>query len=645
MCGIAGFDLRDRAAPAALADRLIAALRHRGPDGEGVQRFARGRNGVQTSSDPAAPIGLVHVRLAIIDLSSAGAEPMPNENGRIWLTFNGEIYNFARLRSELEQQGHRFRSRADAEVVIHGYECWGDAVVEHLRGMFAFALFDADRGRWLCARDPFGIKPLVYAHGPAGFAFASDLNALRQVPGVDLAIDRDALVQYLALGYVPAPLSIVRGVRKLGRGQLLIVDADGATLRGYGAPTTTGAITDPGAAVEATLAAVEESVAAHLVADVPVGSFLSGGVDSSLVCALAARRGARPTCFTIGFAERAFDESQHARRIAGFLDLPWQSAQLTADDTLAALTELPRIFDEPFADPSAAPTALVARLARRQVKAVLSGDGGDELFLGYTRYRLFALADRARHAPRPLRTLAAAIADRLPTRAIDDWYRRSHWLAGLPALSHPSRKLTAVAASLARDDRVALYADTLRVTGPAILPALIDCGDDVALAALRRGAAAASREMPQLYGSSIDEETYLPEDILTKVDRATMAVALEARVPLLDPAVRATARAIAPALHCRGSGKAILRAALDRLVPPPLTRRPKQGFSIPLAAWLRGPLRATAAACCDDDRLAGCGIAPAGVQRLFDEHQTGATDHGPALWALICLQQYLARTG
>ncbi|MBN2360547.1 MAG: asparagine synthase (glutamine-hydrolyzing), partial [Deltaproteobacteria bacterium] len=629
MCGIAGYDMRDRAAPAALAERLIAAIKHRGPDGDGVQRFARRSGAVYPSSDPTAPIALLHARLAIIDLSAAGAEPMPSEDRRVWLTLNGEIYNFGELRTELERHGHRFRSRADAEVVIHGYEQWGDRVVERLRGMFAFALYDAERDRWLCARDPFGIKPFVYSYRPGQFAFASDLNALRLVPGVDLELDRDALAQYLALGYVPAPLTIVRGARKLERGQRLIVDAQGASLQPFAAPTAGEAISDPRTAVEAALAAVAESVTAHLVADVPVGGFLSGGIDSSLVCALASRSGARPTCFTIGFAEPEFDESQHARRIAGFLDLPWRSMRMTADETRAALVDLPQIFDEPFADPSAAPTALVARLARQQVKAVLSGDGGDELFLGYTRYRLFALADIARRSPRPLRALAAAVARRLPARAVDDWYRRGHRLTGLPPLAHPSRKLLAVTHSLALDDRLALYADTLRVTGPAVLPALVACSDEVALAALRRAAATAPEPVPQLFGSLVDEATYLPEDILTKVDRTTMAVALEARVPLLDRSVRAVARAIAPALHGRGGGKAILRAALDRLVPPALTRRPKQGFSIPLAAWLRGPLRETVRACATDPALGDSGIELDQVRRLFDEHQSGAVDHSP----------------
>jgi len=643
MCGIAGFDYaNDVRTPASLAGQLIDALKHRGPDDDGVQRFARTDTGVVSTARIHAPIGMVHTRLSIIDLSAAGAEPMRNEDGQVWLTYNGEIYNFRALRRELEALGHVFRSQADAEVILHGYESWGDAVVTRLRGMFAFALFDCARDRWVCARDPYGIKPLVYAHRPDFFAFASDLDALRLIPGVDTTLDRSALAQYLALGYVPAPLTICQGAAKLPRGPTLIVEHGAARLARFAAPHPAPPIEDPDTAAEAIEAAILESVEAHLVADVPVGCFLSGGVDSSLVAGMAVRAGASPTCYTMGFDEPAFDERPHAEAIARSFDLPWRAEAATAVRIRDVLVDLPRIFDEPFADPSAAPTALVAALARREVKCVLSGDGGDELFLGYTRYRLFSLADRARRAPRPLRRAVGALAQRLPGRLVDQAYGRLRGLGRLPRLSHPARKLLAVAGSLSRDDRVALYADTLRVASPPVLELLTAAAEDVALEALRHAARTAP-EHPALFGSLIDEETYLPEDILTKVDRATMAVGLEARVPLLDPAVGLAARAVPPELHTRGGGKAMLRAALDRVVPAELTRRPKQGFGIPLASWLRGPLAEAVRTTTTDTRLCDLGLSRAGMSRLAEEHSGGRVDHGPALWALICLKRHLAR--
>ncbi|MFH1809333.1 MAG: asparagine synthase (glutamine-hydrolyzing) [Pseudomonadota bacterium] len=642
MCGIAGYDFTDTArTPSGLPQRLIDSLRPRGPDGSGIQQFARDGGDLAMVERDNAPLCMVHTRLAIIDLSDSGREPMPNEDTSVWLTFNGEIYNYPSLQRELQALGHVFRSSSDAEVIVHGYEAWGDSVVTRLRGMFAFALLDLHRDRWLCARDPFGVKPLVYAHRPGLFAFASDLNALRLVPGIDLGVDGNALAQYLALGYVPAPHTICRGARKLPRGHTLVVQDGAMQVHAYAHSAPVRPITRLSEAVEEIRDALEESVQAHLIADVPVGCFLSGGVDSALVASLAAQSGATPSCFTMGFAEQAYDERPAARSIAGQLGLPWQERELRPETLRDALQDLARIFDEPFADPSAAPTSLIARFARRQVKCVLSGDGGDELFLGYTRYRLFALAERVRQVPRPARAAIARAAARIPARTIDRMYGRLRALGQLPRLTHPARKLQAVAASLASDDRLRLYADTLRIASPDVLERVAPTFETLALEALERAAPPGLDVPSALYASRVDEQTFLPEDILTKVDRASMAVGLEVRVPFLDSRVAAVARAVGPELHVRDGGKAVLRGVLRGVLDPAPVHRPKQGFTIPLAEWLRGPLREEMDATCHDSVLGDLGLSIPGVTRLADEHLRRERDHAPLIWALVCLRRHL----
>lgn len=345
----------------------------------------------------------------------------------------------------------------------------------------------------------------------------------------------------------------------------------------------------------------------------------------------------------MGFGDQNFDERPHAKNIAQALELPWQSGLATADDIRKKLVEIPQTFDEPFADSSAAPTMLVAALARQQFKVVLSGDGGDELFLGYNRYRLFSLAERAARAPAGVRRAASEIAARLPSQLVDRLYHGARRLGHLPQIQHPSRKLLAVTQTLVEDDRIALYADTLRISGRRVLSHIYGNSEAIALSALRRAALKAPEAPAQLFASAIDEETYLPEDILTKVDRSTMAVGLEARVPLLDPRVRSVARATSARLHCQQGGKNVLRSALNQVLPAHLTSRPKQGFSIPLASWLRGPLLQEMQGCASDSRLGDLGLSLREIDILGQEHSSGKADHGNALWALMCLRSYLAR--
>lgn len=642
MCGIAGYDFFDNPRlPGGLGRQLIDSLRHRGPDGEGLYFFQRDGTSLHETVTPNAPAALVHTRLAIIDLSETGAQPMCNKKRNVWLSFNGEIYNHKQLRRELQQLGHEFKSTSDAEVIVHGYESWGDSVVTRLRGMFAFAIFDLAQQRWLLARDPFGIKPLVYSMSPQRLAFASDLNALRLIPGLDTNIDNEALAQYLALGYVPAPLSIVRGARKLPRGHIAVVERGELRLHPYPVNPPRAIISDPQQALSELEQALRESVDLHLQADVPVASFLSGGVDSSLISALAAEHGVETRCFTMGFSDPKFDERPQARAIAQHLVLPWRSGIADSQNVRETLRELPTIFDEPFADSSAAPITLVARLARKHFKAVLSGDGGDELFFGYTRYRFFDLAEQATRLPQPLRKYGSGLGLAMPAPLVDSLYSGLHKRLHLPGLRHPARKLQAVARALQNDDRVALYADTLRVASPEIFKSLNPQMESQALNALRQAAEQYPGASSRLFASLIDEETYLPEDILTKVDRATMSVGLEARVPLLDVNVRSLSRAILPSLHLRKGPKTLLRGVLDQLVPSHLTRRPKQGFSIPLADWLRTDLQPEAQAAVKDERLADLGLNPAAMQTLLDEHLKGRVDHSPALWSLSVLSLYL----
>lgn len=645
MCGIAGYDFLDGTrTPGGLPDRILAGLRHRGPDGEGSTYFQRSLRGCERVPTPTAPVALFHTRLAIVDLSPAGVQPMTNEDGTIWLSLNGEIYNHHALRHRLSGAGHRFGSRSDAEVILHGYEEWGDDVVPRLLGMFAFALFDARADHWLCARDRFGIKPLVYHRSGDRFAFASDLNVLRLVPGVDTALDPRALAQYLALGYVPAPDTIVRGARKLERGHLLTVERGEVKNRRYAHPTPAAAITDREEAHHELKTAIRESVGDHLQADVPVACFLSGGTDSAVVCATARHLGARPRCYTVGFENPTYDERGPAQAVARHLDLPWSGEVATTDDCRQKLLAIGRVFDEPFADPSAVPTSLVATLSRREVKAVLSGDGGDELFLGYTRYRLFALAERSRRLPRPIKNAVALMAHRLPGRVIDGSYHHLARLVPLPPLRHPSRKLLAVAAALGTGSRTALYAETLRTTGRLLLESLRPGAESDALRALDRATPVGDLG-PQLLGSLIDEATYLPEDILTKVDRCCMAVGLEARVPLLDPRVQSVARRIAPELHLEDGGKKVLKRVLRSTSPGIDLQGHKRGFSIPLAEWLRGPLTSLLDGLSSSAHLLDHGISRRGVERLVAEHRGEKADHGPALWTVICLDQHLRQHG
>lgn len=610
MCGIAG--LADF--PASQPKRATAEVRimcdailHRGPDGDGY------------FSDACVAIGMR--RLSIIDLAG-GSQPMANEDGQILVVFNGEIYNHQLLRDELRRAGHVFHTRSDTEVIVHGYEEWGDRVLYRLRGMFAIALWDIPRERLLLARDRVGIKPLYLWERDGGLAFASELKALEALPGFPRQVNEAALFQYLSFGYVPDPLCIWKGVRKLPPGHALSwTAADGCREWKWWSPLVPQlAHIDDQEAVEETRRLLSEAVECHLVADVPLGAFLSGGVDSSAVVAQMSRlMDRRPRTFSIGFDDPAFNEAPDAALVAKTIGTDHTERTLKPDvDVL--VEELLLWFDEPFSDSSALPTWLVARLARAEVTVVLSGDGGDEAFGGYTRYE--EVRRLGLHAP-VVRRAARAVARTLPHSA----YGRSFLL------------------NLARSPE-GRYASTVG------LPALLEEGG-----VLRPEVAGAGAELEYLLSeffgrttgrdlgaqmSLVDVMSYLPGDILTKVDRMSMKVSLEARVPLLDHELLEFALSLPGRLKFRhGRGKWVFRQAITGLVPAAVLEKPKQGFGVPLARWFRGPLQHRLVALADPASPIYRFCDERAISRLLGEHRRGRRDHSPQLWRLMVLDVWL----
>jgi asparagine synthase (glutamine-hydrolysing) len=564
-------------------------------------------------------------RLSIIDLAG-GDQPMANEDGTIWVVFNGEIYNYRELTSELRGRGHRFATASDTEVLLHLYEEHGERCVEHLRGMFAFAVWDAPQRTLLLARDRLGIKPLYFAATPQGLLFGSELKALLQSPWLSRRIDRQGLLAYLQYGYVPDPETILEAVAKLPPGHTLRVqDGRPAAPRRYWEATSFFQVKEPQLdeveASERLWSQLEAAVRSHLVSDVPVGAFLSGGLDSSTVVSLMARASNRSIkTFSVGFREDQYNELPYARQVAEWCETEHHELLVEPSD-LKVLDELLSGFDEPFADSSAIPTYLVSRLARQHVKVVLSGDGGDEIFAGYERYRV----DQRRrhlgligdlHLGGPLRALSAA----LPVG------RGKNLLYNL---------------SLSRISR---YLDSLSLFPARSLPSLLGSRDFIK--ALRVEALAEAGLDPLSRLQDLDIKTYLPGDILTKVDRMSMANSLEARVPLLDHCLVEFACGLPVDLRLRdGVGKYLLKRTLRGRVPPELLTRRKQGFGVPLESWFSGSIRSFFRdQLGDGSRLAGIGISRGAVHRLQELFEgTGRRDYCDRLWALVVLDRSLQR--
>ncbi|WP_426955474.1 asparagine synthase (glutamine-hydrolyzing) [Muricoccus radiodurans] len=627
MCGIVGlFHPLDPAVPDHVTLRRMAtALRHRGPDGDGFH------------AEPH--LGLGHRRLAIVDLAG-GAQPMSTPDGQVTVCFNGEIYNHALLRRDLEAAGHRFRTRSDTETLLHGWREWGTGLLDRLAGMFAFALWDVGRGELLLARDRLGEKPLHHAVLPDGtVAFASELQGLLVLPGLSRKLDPQAIDDYLALGYVPDPATIFAAVRRLPAAHFLLLRRGEEAVpspRPYWHPPRRASLPATGAA-ELLAAGLDRAVRAQMMSDVPLGALLSGGVDSASVVAFAARAraeegGGALDTFTIGFEGEA-DERPMAARVAGLFGARHRSEGGTAD-YLSAARDVARVFGEPFGDHSAVPSLAVCALARRHVTVALSGDGGDELLGGYRRHRWHALAEAVRaQIPAPLRrSVLGGLA-----RAYPKLDRAPRWLRAKHTLTEIS-----LDSALGYYNTVCkLHAARRRGLLSASLRAAVD-GHDPAdrFVALMRDC---DPDDPLLAAGYVDLHTYLPGDILVKTDRASMAASLELRPPMLDHRFVEQALALPSAAKLKGGqGKHVLRQAMRQHLPPDLLAGGKRGFAAPIADPLRARIATVRA------RLTGAAMQDSGLfdvaalARLAEEHGSGRFDHGQALWQLLVFEGFLA---
>jgi asparagine synthase (glutamine-hydrolysing) len=625
MCGIAGIfhpQTPKPVDPSRIA-AMIAAQAHRGPDGDGIWT--------------APGVGLGHRRLSIIDLAGS---PQPMQSGALTVTFNGEIYNFAELRGELAAKGARFVTDGDTEVLLHGWRVWGQGLLDRLNGMFAFALHDSDAGTLFLARDRFGVKPLHYVELSDGsLAFASELKGLLAHPLLRRVPDVTAVEDFLAFGYVPDDACLVAGVRKLPAGHCMLVQ------RWQGVPrprqwwdVSFADRADGSAAAlgEELLARMRDGVRSRMVADVPLGAFLSGGVDSSAVVALMAEasKAAVKTC-TIGFDEAGHDERAHAAAVAQRFATD-HHAQVVRPDDFALIDTLVHHFDEPFADGSALATYQVAALARKSVTVALSGDGADEALAGYRRYKFQAAEERVR----------GLLPDRWRRSAfgtLGRWYPKADWAP------RPMRAKATLLALASDGDEA--YARSVSVTSPELRRRLLSAearaalqghrAEDRYVAAMRAAPARDAIDRAQY----ADIKIWLPGDILTKVDRTSMAVGLEAREPLLDHRLVEFCATLPAGMRLRrGEGKWLMKRSLERYLPRDILYRPKMGFVTPISAWFRGALAAEAEGLARSRTLVESGwLEMKAVARLAEDHRSGRADHGRTLWQLLMLERSAKR--
>ncbi|RVT40892.1 XrtA/PEP-CTERM system amidotransferase [Sphingobium algorifonticola] len=627
MCGIAGIFHIETAKPVdpARVVRMTDAIAHRGPDGSGVWT--------------APGIGLGHRRLSIIDLGG-GAQPMATPDESLVVTFNGEIYNFAEVRRELEAKGHRFRTGSDTEVILHGYRQWGEDCVHRFDGMFAFALYDAHANALWLVRDRLGVKPLLYAPLSDGsIIFASELKGLLAHPLLRREPDVTAIEDYMAYGYVPDDACLVAGVRKLGAGETLRLvrgQPVGKAQRYWNISFADRSSNSPQALEEELVSLMRAAVRSRMVADVPLGAFLSGGVDSSSVVALMAEASGQAvkTC-TIGFDVAALDETAYADRIARRFATDHRTRIVSADD-YGLIDTLAYHFDEPFADASALPTYRVCELARENVTVALSGDGADEAFAGYRRHRF-------QHQGEKLRALIPEAVRRPLFGTLGRLYPKADWAPrGLRAKS--------TFLELAQDGAEA-YAASVGVTPHALRQKLYTPGMAAALAGHRAEDryVAAMRNAPARdpldRAQYADMTIWLPGDILTKTDRMSMAVGLEAREPLLDHRLMAFAARLPVGQRIRGnSGKYLMKKAMEAYLPQDILYRPKMGFVTPISEWFRGPLAGQASAVAGGSAIARTDLFDLkAIARAAADHRAGLADHGRLLWQLVMLEKSLAR--
>ncbi|KAF0286428.1 asparagine synthase (glutamine-hydrolyzing) [Spiribacter sp. SSL99] len=632
MCGIAGA-WGGRTHNADAIQRMTACLHSRGPDADGQWH------------DPEDNLSLGHRRLAIIDLSPAGHQPMHSPCRRYVLIYNGEIYNHRALRADLEAEGGGFdwQGHSDTETLLAGLRHWGiEGALERVNGMFAFALYDRQRRRLTLARDRMGEKPLYYGHADGTFLFGSELKALAAHPEWVGAIDRGALAAFMRDGNVPAPRCIYQGIRKLPPAHYVVISDGGQRISEpvcyWDLPAIAANGPDESWGADAVIDQLDDrlrdAVGLRMEADVPLGAFLSGGYDSSAVVAqMQAQRMQPVRTFSIGFTESGFNEAEHAAAVARHLGTEHTELYVTPDETMGVIPSLPAIYDEPFADSSQIPTYLVSRLARSQVTVSLSGDGGDELFAGYNRHVMGPrLWNRLRRLPRPMRQAVAASL----TLAL-----RSRRLTASSRIPLLGEKLEKLRDALGAADGMDFY-HRLRAIWPAPATQLV-CG--ASEAGLASGDAHDSINGLNLREQMIlaDMQNYLPDDILTKVDRASMAVSLEARVPMLDHRLVEFAWSVPDRFKVRdGEGKWLLRQMLYRYVPKSLLDRPKAGFAVPLGDWLRGPLRDWAEALLDEERIRREAFLDAAmVRRCWNDHLAGRSHGHAQIWHVLMFQAWL----
>lgn len=650
MCGIAGFWLGSSAKGGAGLQSVIRnmadAIAHRGPDDSGVWM------------DAGVGIALGHRRLSIIDLSPQGHQPMHSASGRYVLTYNGEIYNYRDIRSELEKSiAFDWRGHSDTEVMLAAIEHWGlRAALERFNGMFAFALWDRAERVLHLARDRLGEKPLYYGWAGQSFLFGSELKALRAHPGWRGEIDRSALALLMRHDYIPAPHSIYAGIRKLPPATVFSLTQQAAQHGQDGKLWSYWSVAaavehglndrftgDPDTAITVLDDLLQDAVRLRTIADVPLGAFLSGGIDSSTVTALMQRQSSQPIkTFSIGFHEQAYDEARQAKLVARHLGTDHTELYVTPHEAMGVIPDLPTLYDEPFADSSQIPTFLVSKLARRQVTVALSGDGGDELFAGYSRYFWGrSLWGKIGWMPTGLRRMLAQGLTAVPP---ERWNR---WLQGCGALlpdglrrGLPGDKLHKLAEVVASEDSLALYRRSVSHWREPTEVVLVASESPTAFTDDKRWHSFRDVIDAMMY---VDTVSYLPDDILAKVDRASMGVSLEARVPLLDHHVVEFAWRLPLALKIRqGQGKWLLRQVLHRYVPKSLVERPKMGFGVPIDAWLRGPLREWAESLLEPARLTAEGFfASEPIRTKWQEHLSGRRNWQALLWNVLMFQAWL----
>jgi len=625
VCGLAGFvdyrgSLHDIENNLKL---MINTLNHRGPDGEGVWL------------DTHLGIGLGHKRLSILDLSGEGKQPMISSNGRYVITYNGEIYNFEILRIELKRLGCTFRGHSDTEVVLAAFETWGiEKSISRFIGMFALALWDRTEQKLYLVRDRLGIKPLYYGHVNGSFIFGSELKALRAFPKFNQPIYRDAIALFLRHNYIPAPYSIYEGIKKLLPGQILTLNVGHGNEQDYQVHTywSAAAMAEKGInnpftgseteAVDQLDTLLRDSISLRMLADVPLGAFLSGGIDSSVVTALMQAQSNQPIkTFSIGFHEKDYNEAEYAKAIAQHLGTDHTELYIRPEEAMAVIPDLPFLFDEPFSDSSQIPTYLVSKLARNHVTVSLSGDGGDELFHGYSRYfYTHNIWKKINLIPKCVRPSLAQIIKAASLFGSSDLQSLSEVLS----YSHPDDLYRRVTSHWKNPTAVVLGANEpwTPLTDPDLHPPFDELAQRLMF---------------------FDLVSYLPDDILTKVDRASMGVSLEARVPLLDHRVVEFAWRLPLSHKIKNSqGKWILRQLLYKYVPQKLVERPKKGFGVPIGAWLRGPLREWAEELLDEHRLRDEGFFnPMPIRKKWQEHLAGKKYHHYYLWDVLMFQSWL----